>query len=94
MKSLSAAQKHLIANVTTLIKLILVMPATNATSERSFSAMRRLKNYLRMTMTQERLNNLMLMHVHKTKTDNLNLETIVNEFVSFKEQRFSFFGKF
>ncbi len=34
------------------------MPATNASSERSFSALRRVKSYLRSTMLQERLNYL------------------------------------
>jgi len=33
-----------------VVQLILVMPATNAVSERSFSTMRRIKVYLRSTM--------------------------------------------
>ena len=49
-----------------MAKLLLVMPATNSTSERSFSCMRHVKSYLRSTMTQERLNNLMILHVHKS----------------------------
>ena len=44
------------ATCTVLVKLILVMPATNALSERSYSALRRIKNYLRSTMTQEWMN--------------------------------------
>ena len=41
---------------TGLVKLMFVMPATNALSERSFtSALRRINNYLRSTMTQKRL---------------------------------------
>ena len=36
------------------------MSATNATSERSFSALRRIKSYLRSTMHQQRLNHLMI----------------------------------
>ena len=36
---------------TVLVKLILVMPATNALSERSYSALKRIKNYLRSTVT-------------------------------------------
>ena len=56
-----------------MMKLILVMPSTNASSERTFSAMRRVKSYLRSTMTQERLNHLMILHVHKELTDKLDL---------------------
>ena len=63
------------------MKLLLIMPATNATSERSFSALRRVKNYLRNTMCQQRLNNLMVLHVHKELTDSINLEDIAKEFV-------------
>ena len=37
---------------TVLVKLILVMPATNALSERSYRALRRINNFLRSTMTQ------------------------------------------
>ena len=47
-----------------LVKLTLAMPATNAVSERSFSALRHLKTRLRSTMHQGRLNWCMLLHVH------------------------------
>ena len=39
-KSLSQAQRQLLDQVCRAVQLILVMPATNATSERSFSALR------------------------------------------------------
>ena len=45
-------QLELLSQVTKLVRLLLVMPATNAESERSFSAVRRIKSYLRSTMTQ------------------------------------------
>ena len=59
-----------------LAKLILVMPATNAVSERSFSALRRLKTWLRSTMHQTRLNCMvyMILHVHSNCTDKLDLK--------------------
>ena len=46
---LSTAQKDLLEQVGLVLKLILVMPATNATSERSFSSLHRI-TYLRSTM--------------------------------------------
>lgn len=74
---------------------MLVMPATNAASERSFSALTRIKTYLRATMSQTRLNSLMLLHVHKEITDQLNLCQIANTFVNNKpEHRFNIFGRF
>jgi len=70
------------------------MPATNAASERSFSAMRRLKTYLRSTMCQNRLNHIMLLNVNKEKIDHLDTNTIANEFVCGSEHHLRFFGKF
>ena len=77
-----------------LAKLILVMPATNSTSERSFSAIRRVKSYLHSTMLQERLNSLMLIQVHKDLTDKINICDVCNEFVSKGERTQQVFGKF
>ncbi len=89
------AQRRFYSEVVVLTTLILVTPATNASSERSFSALRRVKSYLRSTMSQIRLNSLMVLHVHKELTDALNLVDIANEFVSNKpDHRLSLFGKF
>ena len=69
------------------ISLVLVMPATNAVSERSFSCLRCLKSYLRATMSQSRLNNVMVLHVHKNLTDKLALVDIGNNFISGSSHR-------
>ena len=94
VRGLSTNEQQLISAVVTVIQLILVMPATNAISERSFSAMRRLKTYLRATMKQERLNHLLLLQVHKKHTDELSLPSVANDFVSGSEHRLSIFGRF
>lgn len=93
---MNIAERDLISEVVILLKLILVIPATNAVSERSFSALRRIKSYLRSTMKQERLNNLMLLHVHKNESDNIDLKSIANAFVQNKSlsHRLTQFGKF
>ena len=44
--------KSHLSEVVKLAKLILVLPATNATSERTFSLMKLIKSYLRATMKQ------------------------------------------
>ncbi len=93
-KSLSIAQRDLLSQVCRVQQLILVMPATNATSERSFSALRRVKSYLRSTMGQQRLNNLMVLHVHKDRTDTLNPIGVANDFIKDSEHRLRLFGKF
>lgn len=82
----------LFSEIAIIVRLILVMPATNAVSERSFSNLRRLKTYLRSRMSQERLNSLMILHTYKEETDKLDLVAVANEFVQKKEYRKSLFG--
>ena len=84
--------KTMLQQVDRLLRIFLTIPMASATAERSFSALRRLKNYLRMTMTQKRLNHLILMHVHKDKTDELDLPSIAREFVSANDRRKNYFG--
>ena len=45
-QSLQASQKALLSQVCNVLKILLVMPATNVTSERSFSALHRVKKLL------------------------------------------------
>ena len=92
--TLSPGVRMSITQVCSLVRLLLVKPATNAVSERSASALRRVKSYLRTTMTDSRLNNLLVLHVHKDRCDSLVLEDCLNEFVCCSEHRLSLFGKF
>ena len=80
MKELSEGQKLLSDEVVKLLKLVIVTPATNAVSERSFSAMWRFYTYLRTNLSQNRLNSMMVLYVHKEKTDALKLGNVANEF--------------
>ena len=70
------------------------MPATNAVSERSFSAMKRIKTYLRSTMTNNRMNHLMIMHVHKDKTDKIDMIQTAKSFIEKNDSRRKRFGHF
>ena len=60
---------ELLPELAKLFCLALTIPVTTSTAERSFSTLRRLKTYLRSTMTQERLNHIAVLHVHKSVSD-------------------------
>ena len=72
LKVIPPVQKQLLSLAIHLAKLVLVMPATNASSERAFSAMKRVKTYLRSTMSNNRLNHLMCLYVHRCRFDELD----------------------
>jgi len=80
------------SEVSRLIRLFLAIPATSATAERSFSAMRRLKTYLRLTMTAERLNAVMVFHTHKDILDQVPDNETVAEFIACNNRRIIIFG--
>lgn len=66
LEVLSAAKEmQTFPNMTVLLQLIATLPVTTATKERSFSALKYLKTYLRSTMNQTRLNGLALLYVHR-----------------------------
>ena len=65
-------------------QIVLVLPATNASSEWSFSAMRCVKTYLQSIMSQGPLNHLILLPVHKALTGELSLVNVVNDSVALK----------
>ena len=94
IQAMSSAEQLLISQVLTVLHLLLVMPATNASSERSFSALRRVKTYLRSTMSQDRLNHIILLHCHKDLTDSLDLVAVANQFVDLSSHRLGIFGRF
>ena len=86
--------KSMLSNVDRLLRIYLTTPMTSATAERTFSTLRRLKSYLRSTMSQKRLNHVMILHTHKQRTDKLDLYEIANEFASANSRRRDFFGPF
>jgi len=86
--------RRLFHQVEILLRLLLVVPVTSCEAERSFSSLRRLKTWLRSTMTQKRLNHVAVCNVHHDYIDLLNLKDIVNTFANCNERRQLLFGNF
>ena len=84
----------MLSEVHNLLRLYLTVPITSATSERTFSALRRILTYLRSSMSEQRLNNCMLLHIHKDLTDACDIEQIARDFISVNSERRKYFGKF
>ena len=92
IRLLSIAQRRIICEVVKPLKLL--APATNEESEMIFSALKRVKTYLRSTMGEKRLGGLMVLHVHKEETDLINIIDAANNFTTKKSSRALTFGKF
>ena len=94
MKEKIRKYQELFPQISRLLQLLLVMPATSATSERSFSSLRHiktyLKTYLRTTMRQDRLNHLMMLYIHKDRK--VSITDAMKEFVLSNDERKCIFG--
>lgn len=94
MRSIVVEVRNLFGQVEVLLRLLLVVPATSCEAERSFSALRRLKTWLRSTMSQRRLNSVAVCHVHHAYIDEIDIRTVVDDFVRGVDRRVQLFGKF
>ncbi|KAK9513193.1 hypothetical protein VZT92_026749 [Zoarces viviparus] len=65
-----------------------------AEAERSFSALKKLKTWLRSTMSQQRLNNVSVCHVHQATLDKIELKDVGQQFISVNDRRRYLFGVF
>jgi hAT family C-terminal dimerisation region len=92
MQNMIPEVRGLFPQVERLLRLLLVCPATSCTTERSFSALRRLKTWLRTTMTQQRLNAVAVCHVHQEILDSLDIMKLAEEFASRSDIRRGLFG--
>lgn len=67
------------------LKTLLTMPVSTATPERTFSALRRTKTWLRNTMTQGRLSSLAMLHIHRDRKPDTDM--IIRQFAGNADRR-------
>jgi hypothetical protein len=78
-----------------LVNIICTMPMSTSECERCFSTLKRIKTFLRSTMTEDRLNALAVLSIEKTfirsipDFDNIVIET----FSAAKDRRINFMYK-
>ena len=89
---LNLQTRIMLKQVTRTIELCLSLPVSAASSERSFSALKRLNTWHRSTMTQKRLTRTSQMHVHQEILDSLDVARLMSTFVSTTEERQAVFG--
>nr|CAI5855352.1 unnamed protein product [Callosobruchus analis] len=63
--ALNACNAAIYPNIFTLLKIFATIPISTATAERTFSTLRRLKSYLRNTLSENRLNGLANLNIHR-----------------------------
>ncbi|XP_008236663.1 PREDICTED: zinc finger MYM-type protein 1-like [Prunus mume] len=73
-----------------LIRLVLTLPVSTATTERAFSCMRIIKNRLQSTIADEFLADCMTLHIEREFANSITNASIIEEFKISKSRRVKF----
>ncbi|XP_071688292.1 uncharacterized protein [Rutidosis leptorrhynchoides] len=70
-----------------LIRLILTLPVSTATSERAFSSMKIVKTRLRCSMGNDFLKNSLILYIERDIVETLSIDEIIDDFATKKRRR-------
>ena len=78
-------------DVFTATMIFITIPVTSASAERSFSKLKLIKNYLRSTISQDRLSSLALLNIERLQTSEIDVDNIIiNIFANTKARKMNF----
>ena len=74
--------KDAFPNIFHLLHIALTICVTMAQCERSFSSLKRIKTYLRSTMSEQRLQSLSVLSIERKVSKTLSLDKVIDRFAS------------
>src|SRR5436190_7904950 len=88
LKSLKV--ESIFPNVEVALRIFSSMAVTNCSGERSFSALGRVKNYLRSTLSQDKVKALALLFIESEFVQHITFDKIIEQFARSKPRKKSF----
>ena len=73
-----------------IVRFVLTLPVSTATTERAFSAMKVVKTNLRNKMENYFLTDSLMLYIEKDIASTFSLDSIVDDFENLKERRVPF----
>ena len=87
-RALKECDKASYPNIFVLLQIACTIPVTSCECERNASALRQLHNFMRTSMTEDRLTSLALMHIHYDHP--VDLDNVVDKFAELHPRRLKF----
>ncbi|KAL7307649.1 hypothetical protein TKK_0000333 [Trichogramma kaykai] len=88
LQILDSCDEVLFPVITTLFKIFLSLPISSCSAERSFFSLRRIKTWLRSSMTEDRLDGLALMNIHWNIA--ISVDNVIDRFANSGKRRNEF----
>lgn len=82
--------EELFSNLWIALRILITKPVTVASGERSFSKLKLIKNYLRSSMNQDRLNNLAILSIENDIARKINFDDVITKFSHVKARKINF----
>ena len=85
---------RMVPELSKVLKIFAVIPATTCTAERSFSSLRQMKSYLRSRMGQTKLNSIALLNIERKYANKVlehDIDIIIDAFAKKKNRQKHFF---
>jgi hypothetical protein len=76
-------------NIFVSLRILLTLPVSVASGERSFSKLKLIKTYLRSTISQERLNGLALMAIENDILNEMDTDALIKNFAKLRARKVS-----
>ena len=76
-----------LGNLFVSLRILLTLPVSVATAERSFSKMKLIKTYFRSTIAQDRMDGLAMLSIEQAIAKELDLEDMIKSFAIVKQER-------
>ena len=78
---------HQFESIATLLQISLTLPVSSAHDERAFSCLKRVKTYLRSTMSEKRISNLAVISINREVVADISLRDMQKPFLQEKTRR-------
>lgn len=81
---LTKCNEEIFPLISKILKILIILPISNSSAERTFSTLRRLKAWLRSTMLETRLTGLALLNIHRDI--NVDINKVIDRFSKTKRK--------